>query len=143
MNTITALFRTEQKRPVPRERLELSPEQGIAGDDHAGPGDKQVVLADTAALAAIGTAETPGLCFRRFHANLSVAGLDRAQWPAGTRFSCGTAELEVTGFKHCFPECSLGGQNCPLTQCVLYARVLRAGTAAPGDALIALPDSKS
>ena len=139
MSTVTELFRFEAQRAVPRERLELTPERGIDGDDHAGPGDKQVVLADDAAMAAVRSDPDRGLCYRRFVPNITATGLRRADWPAGRRFSCGTALLEVTGYKHCFPgECPLPADgDCPLRDGVLFAKVCRAGIVAENDTIAA------
>ena len=132
---ITALFiahrRKEPREPV--DSLELLVDHGVAGDAHAGPGDRQVVLFEEAARSALEEANERGLCYARFHENLRVAGLALDELQAGDRLGCGEATLEVTSArKRCYEECSLSRADCHILSHVAFARVLAAGTVSVG-----------
>ena len=49
----------------------------------------------------------------------------------GSILKCGDAELEITGYKECFPDdCPLPKQGivCPLQRAVAFAKVIKSGT---------------
>lgn len=131
----------ESKETVTVPEAELSVDGGIVGDFHFGPGDRQLCLASEDTMEDIQKDLDGGLCFRRFHPNLTVSGFSvrglkkASDTHPGTLLQCGSAVLEVTTFKRCFPkECELAGTGkCPLQRSVICARVVTTGQVKPGD----------
>lgn len=116
-------------------RADLHTEWGIAGDAYGGPGDRQVVLLDACARAAIdeGTGEQ-GVCYPRFRENLLIEDLNAGRLAPGMRLVIGTVVLEVTAAgKRCFPECTLPRGECHIRAGVAFCRVIRGGSVQVGD----------
>ena len=134
-------YSPEKKRSVTVSEAELSADGGIVGDFHFGPGDRQICIASEDTMQEIRKDLDGGLCFRKFHPNLTVSGFSSrglkkaSDTRPGTRLQCGSAVLEVTTFKRCFPEeCELSGTGkCPLQRSVVCARVVTSGLARTGD----------
>ena len=97
---------------------------GIVGDCHGG--DKQVSLCSAAAFAA--------LCAARYMPNVVLDG--RGAFAVGDELSLGTARLQITALKSCFPDdCALAasGAGCALKDGAAFARVIRPGAISVGD----------
>lgn len=97
---------------------------------HLVPGDspRQLSLADGAALLA--ARELPGLCTRRYNAELITGELDYKTLSPGSCLLIGSAKLEITAVgKRCFGECAIhqAGDICPIPGNCAFARVISGG----------------
>jgi molybdopterin adenylyltransferase len=123
----------EKKTPVPSAEFVLN--HGMKGDAHAGRGLRQVSLLARESIAkmeARGLRVGPG----DFAENVTVDGLDLAALRVGDRLRVGTAVVEVSGIgKECHDRCAIFVQagDCVMPREGVFARVVRSGTAAPGD----------
>jgi molybdopterin adenylyltransferase len=130
----------EKKTPVPSVELVL--DHGMKGDAHAGRGPRQVSLLARESIArmeARGLRVGPG----SFAENVTVDGLDLAALRVGDRLRVGTAVVEVSGIgKECHDRCAIFIQagDCVMPQEGVFARVVRSGTAAPGDVVEREPE---
>jgi MOSC domain-containing protein YiiM len=142
--TVTGLF-VRRERKGPREsqsEAHLIADHGIRGDAYAGPGDRQVVLFEDAARAALAAAQEQGLCYARFYENVRVEGLDLGSLTPGDRLSIGHATVEITSArKRCYAECSLSPGECLIRGHLAFARVVAGGTVSVGAAVAAASDS--
>lgn len=127
------LRKGEKKTPVPSAAFVR--DHGIAGDAHAGPGPRQVSLLSAGSVAkmkARGLRVGPG----DFAENVTVEGLDVAALRVGDRLRIGSALVEITGIgKECHDRCAIyaAAGDCVMPREGAFARVVRSGTAAPGD----------
>lgn len=116
-----------------RNSLLLVAGRGIDGDCHQG-GQRQVSLLSYAAEQRMDEMGRPGLCMKKFAANIVVDGLWRLQPGDGIR--AGEALLDVTQTgKRCYTEeCDYANTKhpCPLQGCV-YAAVRLGGSVSVGD----------
>lgn len=125
----------EKKTPV--RSAELVAGYGVAGDAHAGPGDRQVSLLSASSIAKMrsaGLSVGPG----DFAENVTVDGFDVFALPVGTRLRLGRALVEITRIgKVCHDRCAIWFQagDCVMPREGVFARVLEGGTVAPGDAV--------
>ena len=125
----------EKKVPVPS--VELVPGHGVRDDAHAGPGIRQVSLLAEESIAKMrdkGLAVGPG----DFAENVTVAGIVLPALPVGTRLRVGEALLEVTRIgKVCHDRCAIYLQagDCVMPREGIFARVVRGGAVAAGDAV--------
>lgn len=130
MMKVAALCRKSGK-DQPLEHLDR---WGLEAGD--GEDNRQISLLPGEAREAVERMGKRGLCMERFYANLEIAGLPALE--SGQRLTAGDAVLEVTDVrKKCFPECLLvrEGADCPLKTGCRFARVVRGGTVAVGDAV--------
>ncbi len=128
--------------PLAVAEAQLTPEEGLPGDHHAGrPGSaRQVTLMSHEHLAAIGAFLGEGpVAPERLRRNVVVSGLNLLAL-RGRRLRLGTALLEVTG--ECHP-CSRmerilgpGGYTAVRGHGGVTARVLEAGCVRVGDAAV-------
>ena len=129
------------KRPVTQARLVA--ERGLAGDAHAGPGERQVSLLAQESVDLLRD-RLPDLAPGDFGENLTTAGLRLAGLPVGARLRAGPrALLEITRIgKECHHGCAIYRQigDCVMPREGVFARVVRGGTVRQGDALILLAD---
>lgn len=137
---IAALFCfTEKGRPgKPVEEAHFLKDLGMEGDRHADGGEKQLTLLSGEVRSWMKEQETPGLCFKRYKANLETAGLAVSALKPGMRLRAGTAVLTVTECaKECFPECTLlqSGADCRLSSGGIYLKVTESGTAKVGSTI--------
>ncbi len=125
----------EKKVPVPS--VELLPGHGVRDDAHAGPGIRQVSLLAEESIAKMrekGLSVGPG----DFAENVTVAGVALPALPVGTRLRVGKALLEVTQIgKECHTRCAIYLQagDCVMPREGIFARVIRGGDVAAGDAV--------
>ncbi len=112
-------------------------DHGVRGDAHAGPGTRQVSLLGEESIAKMrdrGLSVGPG----DFAENLTVAGIALPALPVGTRLRVGKALLEVTQIgKVCHDRCAIYLQagDCVMPREGIFARVVRGGAVAAGDAV--------
>jgi MOSC domain-containing protein YiiM len=108
---------------------------GIEGERRGGPGLKQVSL--LASESAVFRNES-GWCMHRFKENIRTEGIQLWRLSPGTTLEIGTAQFEVTvkGNK-CHEGCPLRRphQDCIMPKEVVYARVIKTGIIALGDAV--------
>jgi MOSC domain-containing protein YiiM len=116
-----------RKRPV--DEIELRPGHGIAGDAHAGEGNRQVSLLAEEDIETMKD-ELPGLKPGDFAENITTRGIDLPSLPVGTRMRIGEALLEVTRIgKECHRGCDIMKRtgSCIMPQRGIFARVLEGG----------------
>ncbi|MFZ5452574.1 MAG: MOSC domain-containing protein [Thermodesulfobacteriota bacterium] len=124
------------KHNVPQARLLV--EHGLEGDAHAEGGHRQVSLL---ALESIDKMRTAGAQVNPgdFAENLTTQGLDLPSLPVGTLLKVGPeVELEVTQIgKTCHAGCAIRELvgDCIMPREGIFARVLKEGVVAPGDAI--------
>ena len=121
------------KAAVPR--AELVADHGLAGDAHAGPGDRQVSILARADIDDF-KQRVPTLADGAFGENLILAGLDLAALGPGSRLAVGEAELVITRLgKDCHHDCAIrrAAGDCIMPRRGLFAVVARGGAVAPGD----------
>ncbi len=125
----------EKKVPVPS--VVLLPDHGVRDDAHAGPGIRQVSLLAEESIAKMrekGLSVGPG----DFAENVTVAGVVLPALPVGTRLRVGKALLEITQIgKECHERCAIYVQagDCVMPREGIFARVVRGGEVAAGDAV--------
>jgi MOSC domain-containing protein YiiM len=123
------------KKPV--DSALLIEGHGFENDAHAGNWHRQVSLI---ALERIEDFRRRGAIapFGCFGENLVVHGIDFPSLPAGTRFACGNALLELTQVgKECRTPCQIFHTmgECIMPTQGVFARVLRGGLVRAGDSL--------
>lgn len=121
-----------------KESLELVEGKGILGDRHYGETDMQVCLLEQECRTWMEEQEEKGLCFGRFRENIRTCSADMSLLARGDRLWAGDALLEITqAGKECFPECPRlkAGKECRLRHACSFAKVLKGGNPALGDAL--------
>ncbi len=99
--------------------------------------DRPLSLISLAARQAVDAAELRGLCYRRFRADITLAG--KRMPSKGARLACGELTMEILPEgKQCFPECILVQDNlaCPLIDGVRFASVVHPGQLCCGDVLV-------
>ncbi len=133
----------EKKVPVPS--VVLLPDHGVRGDAHAAPGIRQVSLLAEESIAKMrekGLSVGPG----DFAENVTVAGIALPSLPVGTRLRVGGALLEVTQIgKECHDRCAIYFQagDCVMPREGIFARVVRGGEVAAGDAVEVVAGGKA
>ena len=140
---IIGLFRfTEKGKPgEPVKEAHFVKGLGMEGDRHADGGSRQLTLLSGETREWMDAQKVPGLCFRRYKANLVTEGLNSGELKPGMRLQLGTAVLEVEeSSKECFPECALhqSGTRCRLSSGGVYLRVVESGTAKIGSSILIL-----
>ncbi|MEW6218988.1 MAG: MOSC domain-containing protein [Thermodesulfobacteriota bacterium] len=137
--TIVSLNISTAKGTVktPVAQVELRLEHGLVGDAHAGAWHRQVSLLaveEIDRVRAQGLSLAPG----SFAENITVAGLDLAALPVGTRLVSGEVELEITQIgKTCHSRCAIHQLvgDCIMPRQGVFARVIRPGTLRQGDSI--------
>lgn len=140
---VSAIFCFKEKgRPGEQmERAHFLAGKGMEGDRHADGGEKQLTLLASEVRQWMKEQEQPGLCFRRYKANLETEGLETELLAPGMKLDIGTASFEVTScVKACFPECSLWqeGRTCRLSSGGICLKVTEDGTVSIGDVITAV-----
>ncbi|MBI5341764.1 MAG: MOSC domain-containing protein [Deltaproteobacteria bacterium] len=126
----------EKKTPVPS--VTLVEEHGARNDAHAGPGHRQVSLLSSESIGkmrAKGLSVGPG----DFAENITVEGFDLLEARVGDRIRVGEAVLEISQIgKECHSRCAIYFQagDCVMPREGVFARVIRGGKVAPGDAVL-------
>ncbi len=123
---------------VPVASVVLVPDHGVRDDAHAGPGIRQVSLLAEESIAKMrtkGLSVGPG----DFAENVTVAGIVLPDLPLGTRLRVGDALLEITQIGNvCHDRCAiifLQAGDCVMPREGVFARVVRGGRVAAGDAV--------
>lgn len=131
-----AVSRKKGTPKTPVAEAHLSPEHGLEGDAHAGPGHRQVSLLAAESLEG---ARSRGLevSFGDFAENIATVGIDWKTVPVGTRVRLGPeAVLEITQIgKECHSRCAIfyKAGDCIMPREGVFARVVRGGTVRVGD----------
>lgn len=128
---IVSLNLSEQKggKKSPREALVLLAGEGVEGDAHRGPGERQVSLLaqeDIEAERAKGFDVAPG----SYAENITTRGVDLPSLPLGTRIEIGAAILEVSKIgKDCHGGCEIRRRtgDCVMPRRGIFARVIVGG----------------
>ena len=110
--------------------------KGREGDRSAAGGEREVPLRPAETAAWMAEQETPGLCFRRYKANVQTAGFDVPGLEAGDEIAAGEVIFRVSEVsKECFPGCVLAGAGrpCRLSGAGLFLKVARGGSICVGD----------
>jgi len=135
--TVVAVCLSGRKgeRKQPAESAQLQENHGIAGDAHAGDGERQVsLLAEESIrkMRAKGLDVGPG----DFAENITTRGVELMALPIGTRLTVGEAVLRVTKIgKECHSRCAiyLKAGDCVMPREGIFAVVLRGGAIRAGD----------
>ncbi|MCK4548628.1 MAG: MOSC domain-containing protein [Candidatus Krumholzibacteria bacterium] len=115
------------KSPVPR--LVLVADQGIEGDAHAGPGNRQVSLLADEDIDTM-RAKLDSLMPGDFAENITTRGIDLPSLPVGTRFTIGDTVLEISQIgKECHSGCAIREKtgDCVMPRRGVFARVVEGG----------------
>ena len=124
----------QQKHPV--DAVRLLPHHGIEGDAHAGDWHRQVSLLAQESVDRLQEKVSIRLFPGAFAENILCEGLSLCTLPVGTRLRIGTALCEVTQIgKECHADCAIRRQagDCVMPREGIFAAVLEAGEARPGD----------
>ena len=109
------------------------------GDFHQG-GDKQLTLMLTEAEEWMGEQKTPGLCFKRFKANILLEGCPQEYLETGSILRVGQdALVEITAQnKQCHEGCALAvkGVPCKLAGLSAFGVVKQEGVISSGDPVV-------
>ncbi len=114
---------------------------GIEGDAHAGDWHRQVSLLSVEKIEAF-REKGAEVDFGDFGENLVVEGYDLRTVPVGTKLRVGEALLEITQIgKECHSHCEIykAMGDCIMPREGIFAKVLKSGTACPGDEAVLLP----
>ncbi len=141
MGRIAAICISEQKGTQKHDvgRATLKAGHGLVGDSHAGSWHRQVSLLAAEEIEAFAKRGGLTLAHGAFGENLVVSGLDLTGVSVGTRLVCGEAILEVTQIgKECHHDCEIRTivGDCIMPREGVFAKVLRGGEIASGDAIV-------
>ena len=110
---------------------------GIAGDENAKGGDRQITLIDEAVNTWIASQPEKGLCSSRFKANITTSGMGTTLLQQGALLNIGEAVLEISSVnKKCYGQwCKLYSKesSCPIPKGCYFAKVARSGEVKTGD----------
>ena len=112
---------------------------GMEGDRHAAGGERQTSLLAGETRDWMEKQTEPGLCFRRYKANLITEGIDTTQLNTGDLLAAGGAVFRVSGYgKKCFPECIYHekGVFCRLSAGAIFLEVIRDGYVSVSDEIM-------
>ena len=126
-----------QKHPV--DSVVLRPHHGIIGDAHAGDWHRQISLLAKESVDRLQAKVDVPLLPGAFAENILCEGIVLSALPVGTRLRIGTALCEVTQIgKECHVNCAIRRQagDCVMPREGIFAVVLNAGEARPGDEII-------
>lgn len=128
------------KRPVPEVTIDA---QGIVGDAHAGPGNRQVSLLAAERIEEFGVAAGRTFEWGGFAENITTRGIDLRQVALLDRLEAGPTLLEVTQLgKTCHADaCAIFREvgRCVMPQEGIFCRVLRGGIVRSGDVVAHTP----
>ncbi|MCY3023745.1 MAG: molybdopterin-binding protein [Planctomycetota bacterium] len=123
------------KQPVAEAAIAA---QGLAGDAHAGAGNRQVSLLASETIARFGAEAGRSFKPGEFAENITTRGVDLDRVAPLDRFLIGGAVLEVTQIgKACHADgCAIFKEvgRCVMPQAGIFCRVLQPGAIRPGDA---------
>ncbi len=128
------------KRPVPQ--IDLT-SQGISGDAHGGPWNRQVSLLGTESIRKFEAEAGRTIQYGEFAENLTTEGLELWKTRPLDRFRCGEVVLEVTQIgKQCHgSSCAIFNEvgNCVMPREGIFARVVHPGVIKAGDRMEYIP----
>lgn len=132
---------------TPVDSGDLVSGHGLQGDGHAGAGKRQVSLLASESIADV-SAEHPELGFGSFAENLAISGIHWSLVKVGARVRIGSdALLEITQIgKECHGEgCAVFRRvgYCIMPREGVFARVLKGGRIAIGDAIVLLDTARA
>lgn len=141
---VSALFLCEKKGcpPRPVSEIHLLAGFGVLGDIHAKGGPRQVSLMSQEAASWLEEQErqeNPGLCFKRYKANIRAEGLPVNRLLPGMKVEAGTAILTVSeSTKECFSECVLfqEGERCKLSSGCVFLKIEVTGNLQKSDKIV-------
>jgi MOSC domain-containing protein YiiM len=131
----------KQKHPI--DRIVLCPHLGIVGDAHAGDWHRQVSLLAKESVDRLQEKVSIRLLPGAFAENILCEGITLCALPVGTKLQIGTALCEVTQIgKECHADCAIRKQagDCVMPREGIFAIVLKAGEAGPGDDIVVIDD---
>ena len=115
------------KRPV--RKLRFVAGQGIEGDAHAGPGNRQVSLLADEDIDTM-RARLDSLAPGDFAENITTRGIDLPSLPLGTKLRIGDAVLEISQIgKECHSGCAIREKtgDCVMPRRGVFAKVIEGG----------------
>jgi molybdenum cofactor synthesis domain-containing protein len=131
------------ERKMPASRVELVAGHGVAGDAHAGPGQRQLSLLALESFEHM-PAETRPLVPGDFAENVTTRGIDLLALPVGTRVRVGRdALIEISQHgKRCHAGCEISQRvgTCVMPREGVFATVVCGGVIEPGDAIEPVAD---
>lgn len=130
-------------RKSPIGKGQLTPEQGLVGDAHAGDWHRQLSLL---AQESIDTMLGKGMDIKPgdFAENITTQGLTLHTLPVGTRMRLGEVEVEVTQIgKECHAGCEIRKLvgDCVMPREGIFVRVLNPGEVSEGDPVDLINDT--
>lgn len=140
MAQITSVCRSERRGTVKQNIKSgvLVENFGLEGDAHGGNWHRQISLLSQDSIDVF-NARGAGVDAGAFGENLTVSGMDLKTLPVGCRLRIGeTALLEITQIgKTCHTSCEIAQRmgECIMPREGVFARVLRGGAVAVGDAV--------
>jgi len=124
------------KHPVNSIELTLS---GAEGDAHSGPWNRQVSLLGMESIRKFEQEAGKKILPGEFAENITTEGMELWKMQPLDRFSCGSAELEITQIgKECHgTSCVIFKEvgNCVMPKEGIFCRVIMSGDIRPGDEL--------
>lgn len=115
---------------------ELVSGKGLRGDRHFNKENPVSILAISDDVAKEEDL-AQGLCLSKFKANLYISGLSvsEGEMTNGLKINIGEALLQISGKKHCYPNCQLNadGKSCSLRGAAVFCIVILGGVIRQGD----------
>lgn len=116
--------------PVPADRVSLTAGRGIDGDCHATGGDRQICFISEKTEDALNAIKDKYNCVAKFSPNIVFSG--GRKFAAGDTISINDAVIKITAVgRECHQLCEL--QSCPLIDGIIFAEIIKSGSAAVGD----------
>jgi MOSC domain-containing protein YiiM len=130
------------KKGVPKENIpqgEFIADHGVNGDAHAGKWHRQVSFLGQESIDSMSEMGIGNLHSGDFAENVTTEGVCLYELPIGARFQINDVLFEVTQIgKECHRHCAIYQKigDCVMPREGIFAKVLKGGTAKPGDELI-------
>jgi len=124
------------KKPATKIRLT---HQGIEGDAHSGPWNRQISLLGMGSIRKFEQQAGREICPGEFAENITLEGFDYLKIHPLDRLTCGDVEIEITQIgKECHGiSCSIFKEtgDCVMPKEGVFARVLHPGLVSEGDSI--------
>jgi MOSC domain-containing protein YiiM len=131
---------TKGEPPVSAESAKIIAGGGIEGDRHCNDDSKQISVTGADVLEWMADCETPGVCFKKFGANIVFDSIPDEMLKEGLLLKAGEATVKVEAVhKKCHAsECKYFDQiaDCKLRKYVLYAGGVTEGIVSAGDEVV-------
>jgi molybdenum cofactor synthesis domain-containing protein len=122
---------------TPQNSVDFIAGRGINNDAHAGTGHRQISILSLKDIKGFRGKRIRALPRGAFGENLILSGIDLEHVGLGSRLALGkNAQLSVTQIgKICHTRCAISRQtgDCIMPRLGVFARVLKSGSASPGD----------